>query len=83
MYHLTGTTGRASTSDPSQWVNVVREPDLPNPVLSSEKCSDVTNHVTYKIFYTEVGEKGNLQAVITAVRAQYTTQGQSSLLVFY
>ena len=40
------------------------------------RCRDVTSHVTYKIFYTEVGEEDGLQSVITAVKVQYTTQGE-------
>ncbi|KAL5263977.1 hypothetical protein ACHWQZ_G005168 [Mnemiopsis leidyi] len=74
---VVGTTGRASTADLTQWVYVVREPDTVTPDLgpgSTVKCSDVITHVTYKVFYTEVGDEGNLQAVITAVRVQYTTQ---------
>ena len=55
----------------------MREPDTVTPDLgpgSTVKCSDVITHVTYKVFYTDVGDEGNLQAVITAVRVQYTTQ---------
>ena len=78
--HLTGATGRASTSDLSQWVYVQTEPDIASPrpadsLESTVKCSDVITHVTYKVFYTEVGEAGDLQAIITAVKVQFTTQG--------
>ncbi|XP_063676498.1 tectonic-1-like [Bolinopsis microptera] len=74
---VVGATGRASTSDLSQWVYVETEPDISSPAVSLEstvKCSDVISHVTYKVFYTEVGEAGDLQAIITAVKVQFTTQ---------
>lgn len=74
---LAGSTGRSSTTDTSQWVNVETEPDLHvSPHVTPNTCSEIVSHVTYKVFYTEVGEEGNPQSVVTAVKIQHSTQGE-------
>ena len=83
LVHFTdflGIYGNASVSDPTQWVHVITEPTKPSLGVPSETdvtCYDVTTHVTYKVFYTRVGNTDNAQSVVTNVRAEYSKQSKS------